>query len=77
MMTPRALTPDQEDALKGIQKEYTEGLAEAAADSGMAEGEIYGDIAESYALEMDDVDVAWEFLRRELGYVPSGLGRRL
>jgi hypothetical protein len=76
-MQSRNLTPAQEAALQAVQRSYNEGLAEAAEDSGMPEAEIYGDIALATVFDLKDNDVAWEFLRRELGYVPAGLGRTL
>jgi len=72
-MDTRSLSPAQEAALKAIQRSYNEGLAEAAEDSGMPEDQIYGDIAVGTVWDLKDRDVAWEFLRRELGYVPHDL----
>lgn len=67
------LTPAQERELERVRKEFNEGLAEAAADSGMEEDVIYGDIVEATCWDIKDKAVARELCRTELGYIPVGL----
>lgn len=71
------LTPSQEADLEKQRIEFNLALRDSAEDSGMEEDVIYGDILEAMVWQIEDLAVARELCRRELGYIPVGLERRL
>lgn len=71
------LTEAQAAELERVRAEMNAAIKDSAEDSGMEEDQIYGDIVEAVCWEVEDLDVARELCRTELGYVPSGLEARL